>query len=303
MRSFIRQASLGLAALILIVGGATAALAGGHYVPGVEGVTAATVPPPGFHYRMYTLYYTSDASYDNHGNKQNNDLDLKVFGSSHRFVWISNYKILGADFGMDVIIPLVHTDISIGAAGIDSSQFGLGDICVDPFVLSWHTPRWDLSLALGFFAPTGDHDDVDSPGLGYWSLMGTAGATYYFDQERSWTASVLTRWLKNFEDDDTDITPGAELVAEYGVGKSFQVSPGLQLRPGLAGYSYVQLTDDDGAGSGDDERGLVHAVGPEINLFWLPPTLCQLNLRYVWEYGAENETQGQKAVMTLTFSF
>ncbi len=34
--------------------------AGGHYVPGVEGIQAATVPPPGTYYLGYFVHYSID---------------------------------------------------------------------------------------------------------------------------------------------------------------------------------------------------------------------------------------------------
>ena len=32
----------------------------GHYVNGVEGIKAATLPPPGFYYRLYNVFYNAD---------------------------------------------------------------------------------------------------------------------------------------------------------------------------------------------------------------------------------------------------
>lgn len=302
MRSLLKKMIAGGALLACAMGWGGVALAASHYVPGVEGVEAASVPPPGFYYRMYTLWYTADNLRDKNGNGVNNGFDLKVFAISNRFVYITPIKVLGADFGMDVIIPLVNTDISISAARVSGNEFGVGDICVDPIVLSWHLPRWDLSLAAGFFMPTGKSGEPESPGMGFWSLMGSAGATYYLDEKKTWSASVLTRWLKNFENRDTDITPGAELVAEYGIGKSIPIQKDLIARPGLAGYSYLQLSDDDGPGATDD-RSRVHAIGPEFNLLWLSAHPFQVNLRYLFEYAAESEPEGQKATLTLTWTF
>ena len=60
--------------------------------------------------------------------------------------------------------------------------------------------------------------------------------------------------LQNAEDRDTDITPGADVVAEYGLAKAFSLNKGsLILTAGVAGYTYKQLSDDSGEGSSDDQ--------------------------------------------------
>ena len=46
-----------------------AAQAEGHYVPGVEGIQAASVPPPGFYYLGYAVNYNANSlsiGYTNH---------------------------------------------------------------------------------------------------------------------------------------------------------------------------------------------------------------------------------------------
>jgi hypothetical protein len=287
----------------LILSGSSAALAFGHYTPGSLGVNAATLPPPGFHYTMYNIFYNADTLKDGSGNDLPVGLDLNVFASAHQFTYMTDYKILGADFGFDMIIPLVYTNIEMKALGVDEDTFGVGDLYFEPFVLAWHTPRWDVAFALGFYAPTAESDKPSSPGAGYWSFMETLGATYYFDEARTWTFSVLTRWLQNTEDRDTNITPGADMVAEYGLAKAIPLNKGgLLLTAGVAGYTYKQLTDNSGDGAGD-EQYFGNAVGPELRLMAFKPFPMQVSLRYLFEYGCENTTEGQNVILTLIGSF
>ncbi len=284
--------------------GETATL-GSHYPFGIEGVLAGSAPPPGFHYRMYNIGYNSTTLKDDHGNSQNVGLDLDVFASAQRLIYVTNVKILGADFLYDAIVPLLDKDLSIFGTSY-SESFTVGDITLEPFALAWHKPRWDATLALAVIMPTGDYDarNLASPGLGYWSGMLTLGGTYYLDDKKTWSVSALTRTLVHTEQEDTKVRPGSELVAEYGIGKEFTVNDKLMVRPGLAGYSYWQIEDDsqDGPGSFADQRKQVHAIGAEINIFWLPQ-LLQLNLRALHEYGAENTVEGSQLVATLTKSW
>lgn len=287
----------------VIVLGAGSAMAFGHYTPGSLGLNAATLPPEGFHYTMYNLLYNADTMTDSSGNEMNVGLDLTVFANVHQFTYMTKYKFLGATYGFDVLIPLVYTNFEMKSVGADEDTWGLGDICVEPIVLAWHSPHWDVALAAGFYAPTGESGDYSSPGKGYWSLMETVGVTYYFDDARTWTFSLLTRWLQNAEDRDTDITPGADVVAEYGLAKAFPLNNGgLVLTAGVAGYTYKQLTEDSGDGS-DDDLYFGNAVGPEVRLMVFKPFPIQVSLRYLFEYGTENTTEGQNVCLTLIASF
>ena len=274
-----------------------------HYTPGSLGISGAVIPPPGFHYINYNMFYNADTFKDTDGNSADIGFDLGVYANVSQFVYMTNTKILGADFGIDAVVPLVSTDLQISATGVDSSEFGLGDICLEPFALAWHGARYDGIFGIAAILPAGDTDEPASAGKGYWSIMETAGLNVYLDQARTWSVSMLTRWIENFEDPDTNVTSGMELVAEYGLGKTLVLRDGFFFRSGVAGYSAVQLTDDDGPGADSDERRQINAVGPDINFTLLGKIPLQLEARYMFEYGAESSAQGQLATITLRASF
>lgn len=287
---------------------AAAATSGSHYPFGGEGVLAGSVPPHGFHYRVYNSWYNPTTSKDNNGDAQNIGLDLEVFSTVHRFVHVTPKKLFGADFFYDIIVPIVDKNITIDAAGIsDSQSLAMGDVIFEPLGLAWHFPRWDAVVAFGVIAPTGEYDmdKTASPGLGYWSGMLTLGGTLFFDKNKSWSFSALTRTLVHTEQADTKVTPGSEFVVEYGLGKQIPVNEKLLIRPGIAGCAYWQFEDDsdDGLGTVANEQKESFALGAEINFFWLPPTLFQVNLRVLREYGAKNTVQGSQVVLTLTKSW
>jgi len=271
----------------------------GHYEPGALGLNAASLPPPGFHYTIYNMFYNASTLHDNNGNFVDAGLDLNVFASAHQFTYMTNQKILGADFGFDMIVPLVNVDIKM--AGVNESTTGIGDLYFEPFVLGWHTPRWDFAFALGVFAPTAASGEPSSIGKGYWSFMETLGATYYFDESRTWTVSLLTRWLQNTENRDTNVTPGTEVVAEYGLAKAFP-SENHIITAGIAGYTYAQLTEDSGTGASDN-KFIGNSIGPEIRYMAFKPFPFQVALRYLTEYGAENTTEGTTVCLQLIGSF
>ena len=70
----------------------------GHYVNGAEGIKAATLPPPGFYYRMYNVFYTADTLADQDGNALNVNFDAGIYAMVNRFIWITDVKLLGGNF-------------------------------------------------------------------------------------------------------------------------------------------------------------------------------------------------------------
>ena len=104
------------------------------------------------------------------------------------------------------------------------------------------------------------------------------------------------------EQDHTDITPGNGVLAEWGIGKTIPANERLLIRPALAGFAEWQVGDDHGEDA-SDLHSRKYAIGPEINFFWLPPTLFQLNIRALWDFEVRNNPKGRQLVVTLTKSF
>ncbi|BBD76314.1 SphA family protein [Hydrogenophilus thermoluteolus] len=216
--------------------------AGGHYVPGVEGIQAASVPPPGKYYLGYLVNYNIDKIDGAPG--QN---DGTVTALANRFVWITNQKFLGADYGLEAIVPLQSTSFTFNGIGYSGSSRGLGDVFLGPVVLGWHGSNWDSVFALGLWFDNGDFSATNpsSVGKGYKSTMWTLGGTVYPDSAKTWSISALARYEQNGKQDQTGITPGDGLSIEWGIGK--QIGGGKQL--GLVGYYQKQTTKDSGPGA------------------------------------------------------
>ena len=97
------------AACALLALAATGAQAAGHYVAGVEGSQAASVPPPGMYYLGYLVNYQID-DFRAPGSSSNLPGHNRgtVTALANRFVWVTNHKLLGADYGVEAIVPVMR---------------------------------------------------------------------------------------------------------------------------------------------------------------------------------------------------
>jgi hypothetical protein len=294
MKRHCRNIAVVFAAVLLSL---TLAVQAQHYPPGAEGLKAATLPPPGFYLRDYNLFYYSDRVNDTDGDEVPVNFEAMVYAQAIRPIWITDLKILGASYGMDVLVPIFYKDFEVG--GQSDSTFNLGDIFLEPITLSWHGDQYDAAVGYGVWAPTGEYDpdELVNPGSGFWGHMFTLGGTYYFDQTKTWSASVLGRYEINTENPDTDVTPGQYLTIEWGLGKSVTKT----IEVGVVGYYQKQITESDGPGTSDDLASVASA-GPEISAF-CPKLKLFTSLRYLYEFTAANRPQGHTVSLTLTKVF
>jgi hypothetical protein len=259
-----------------------------HYPAGVEGIKGASLPPPGFYLRDYNYIYFSDYMKPQ---IPKSSFDLFANVQAPRLVWITNQKLLGGNYGMDVLVPLVYQDLDM--TGFRGNDFSLGDIFVEPLTLSWHMERFDLAFGYGIWVPTGDYSSNNpiSPGKGFFTYMLTGGLTVYTDEQKTWSMSALGRYEISQEREKTNFTPGHYFTIEYGLAKTIKKT----FEAGLVGYVQAQTT----ASSNNKPKDSVVAVGPEVT-YALPKLGLGASVRYLYEMGAKNRTEGQAFNITIT---
>jgi hypothetical protein len=284
----------------------------GHYPLGVEGLKAASLPPPGLYLKNYLLYYNANVFRDSQGRNAGLGADIDALVFTPRLIWMTGKKVLGADYGMDALIPIVYQDVELrraGPSGMADNDFCFGDLMIEPIDLAWHGERWDIGAAYALWMPTGKYDRFRSPssnhlatpGKDFWTNMFTFGGTYYFDEEKTWHASALSRYEIHSRKDHTDVKPGQNIVLEWGVGKTL----GKIWDVGITGYAQWQLTDDKGSDVPDSIQSLhdrVAAIGPEVSVF-IPPIKSILSVRAAWEFSAVDRPEGTTVVLTFTKIF
>lgn len=245
----------------------------GQYVPGIEGVKAAVAPPPGVYYRGYLVHYDADKSDALPAESQ-----VTVDALASRFIWISEQKVLGGDLGFEAILPLVNTDLQIGQT-VKDEQTSFADFFVGSLI-GWHGERWHSVAAAGVWSATGSSNQPADAGAGYAEIMLTLGGTAYLTADKTWSASLLSRYEIKDSSQAED-----EVVAEWGLGHH----QGL-LDVGLVGYSRWEL------GDGQAET---HALGVSVGYFW-PQLMLGLDAAAYQEYEVTQGFEGEKFRIALT---
>lgn len=307
-----------LAGMLILAASARAQLPvdGIHYPVGLAGIKGGTLPGPGFYFQDDNLFYTGS---DNLGGQ--NNYKTFIYLQAPHLLWVTDWKVLGADYGLGVRVPFGYKEVSyytpIRSAGgrivnvvTDANRFGLGDVEVEPVLLSWHLEQFDFLVGYGLWLPTGEFDANSSVNLGNdrWAHQLTCGGVWYPDQDRAWAISVLNRLefnsqtLRSFStllpNGTTTSSPVFASCSVYSLewGLSRTVSKNTDL--GLVGYFQKQFVE---AGY-TPEGASVAGVGPELRTE-IPRWDLTASLRCICEFLADNRPQGYTVALTLTKRF
>jgi len=330
-------------ALLLISVGLAQAASVGEYTPGQADIRDYFVPESGLYFYLDNSYYPSSTLKDNNGNNvtsvtifPKNGPPVTVLLNGHAnsysltptFIGVIRQHVLGASYG--AFISPTFANSSIGAVtntptrrggGVDTSQFNVGDLYVQPLWLDWSFDHWDIAFAYGFYAPTGKYNintvtfpnvgvqvrapAVDNIGLGFWTQQfQVAGAWYPWDSQSTAVTLAVTGEFHS-RTRGFDLTTGADLTLEWGISQyiSLGKSGNYQLEVGPSGYSQWQITDDTGS---DATNGNLHArvygAGAQLG-FNYDPWGLSVTARYLHDFGARNRVQGQLFDLSMGFKF
>lgn len=292
-----------LVAVGLSVSGAWAQQELGHYANGEEGIKCASIPPgPGFFSRLYLDSYSAGTLRNGGGEAVDIGFRYDIQVAAFCNVWMTPINIMGADYGMYCVVPLVRQSIEIELAGLKEATRGLGDINLTPIMFSWHSPKADYLASLGTYFPTGDFEPTSAlnDGYGFQTYIASLGTTYFPDAQKSWALAILARYEINGKKDGIDIAPGDRFEFDWAISKNVDRVWDI----GLSGFCTWQVTDDRGAdvdwNRGDHDRAM--ALGPEIvRFFW--PAMLNVSLKHHQEFSVVDRTEGHATWLTLTQMF
>lgn len=249
-------------------------------------------PPagPGHYLTEYLQYYTADELVDG---PPGAGVDAWIL--LNQYIYQSDRELLfGGKWGLDVILPVVALDVD---APLTDNGDGLGDLLVGPYiqwdpVMGEQGPLMLNRVEFQLIFPTGDNDVNRNlnQGSDHFSFNPYWAATVFLGPKA--TVSWRLHYLWNDENDDFaagDLQPGQAIHGNFAA--AYEVLP-KQLRVGLNGYFFEQITDTevDGVDIGDDES--VFAVGP--GAIWHLSGDSHLFFNAYFESGAENRPEGER---------
>jgi hypothetical protein len=294
VKNVVRRASAGLAltACACRAFGQVESPLTGHYPPGQSGIRGAVTPEAGLVYTNFSRAFSNLELTDASGEPAR-DLDEVRYANISMFAWTTDHRLLGMRYGALIGIPFSTGNLRPDAEEEKSTDLGLGDVLVTPLALYGKSAIFDYQAQLtlwsasGRFAP-GAHDNR---GTGFPSLVYSLGGVLYPKGDRaSWSLSAIARIEQNFEQDGSDITPGDDVVLDWGVGKIVRALE----RPidlGVSGFAAWQITAQTGGATTPGlGRYRIFGIGPEASV---PLTdRLSVRIRAHWEFGARNIVTG-----------
>jgi hypothetical protein len=278
---------------------------GGAYPNGAEDFMSGAVPPPGFYVINYFDYYSADKFANKDGNNGIPGFKLNVTADVLRFIHISDKQILGGLWGFHLFLPFMNVDVKTDTPLGNDSKFGLGDIIIDPFILSWHGKNWHAATGLDIYIPTGSYNknDLANVGRNYWTFEPIIAGTYMTDNGFEVSAKLMYDFNTR-NDDASKLTPPG--TTNYLSGQEFHLDYTLAKKIndfsfGLSGYYYQQTTDDEANGvTVPDNKGRVVALGPALKYDYKN---MSFSLKYQFETAAENRPEGDNLWFKFIYAF
>ncbi len=310
---------------ILLTCCTTQAMAGGgqSYPNGAEAFMAGAVPPPGSYFLDYAYYYSADTMNDDNGDAIGAFDDISVMANVFRFLWVSDKQILGGSYAMHAFLPVLDVDLNFSVpvgpgAKSNYSDTSVPYVIVNPFILAWHLQEGKLHIVAtpaDIYVPTGQDDgNLATVGHNFWTIEPVIGITYLAG---GWEFSGKFMYAFNTGQDDyatvygisVDRDPGQEFHVDYSA--SYAINPNLRI--GVNGYLYTQVTDDEYTlndlipaavqsllREDEGKHSQVFAMGPGI---WYNNKNMFFSLRNQWEMAAKNKTEGYNIWAKFTYAF
>ncbi|MFB6454030.1 transporter [Chitinophaga sp. Hz27] len=287
---------------------ATAQLKGDHLL-GDVGLQSGTQAPASFSVFVPVYFYNTNKLKNANGDVIQRDIHLNMFVTGIGAAWVTNLKILGANYGGSVLIPFASNRLE--ATSTSKSPFNFSDIYFQPVQLGWHIKQADFLFSYSLYFPSGRYalGADDNSGLGQLVNEFAAGSTVFFDKKKEWNFSALFSYAFNGKKKDTELRTGNNFSIEGGLGKTWYLKPAKGPIPKIVNFGavyYMQFkTTEDKIPIGtyllDPKKDHLYAVGAEGGLF-VPQIRMQFNLRWLAEMAAVNRFQGNTFLLMVAYN-
>ncbi len=263
---------------------------------------------PGWLVQETLSLYRAGSFRDADGGRRPGENRAEIFSAVTHVAWMSRTKLLGAWYGLEVLVPLVRIDLDTDFGPRDTDR-GFGDVTVCPAFLQWPEARLGGTslfqrVNLLFKLPTGDYASRSAVNVGTHLVSFNPYYAATWVPTPRLEASTRLHYLYNFENRDPFDRLGAERAqpgqaVHANVAVSFEAIEGLRL--GLSAYGLKQVSDDRLDGEPlSRSRERVLGIGPGLKFRW---GSWSVFLHAYREFEAENRPQGNKGVFRLAKTF
>jgi anthranilate 1,2-dioxygenase (deaminating, decarboxylating) large subunit len=269
-------------------------------------------PPagPGFYYSAYLQYYTADELVD-HPNPAAQTTSVDAWVLLNQFIYQSKESVLGAKWGMNVILPVIDIDSSNSSA-VPTNGTGLGDVWVGPY-LQWDPimgdkgPIFMQRVEFQMIFPSGqyDHNKALNPGSNFFSFDPYWSGTWFIMPR--WTASARVHYLWNDKNNDPYTgLPGQPISTQAGQAGHANFASAYEvvekkLRVGINGYYFRQFSDSKVNGGNVSGYEQVLGVGPGLVAHFGQDTHLFGNIYF--ESNVKNRPKGERYILRMVHHF
>ena len=268
---------------------------------GAEGWTCGALPPPGFYFLNYVLYYHAHELKGHDGGEVEGppftDFKATALAEVLRPVYVSEKTLFGGNMVWHAVIPLVHKNQK--SDYFDDSMDGFGDIYVSPLILAWHKPPFHWAAGLDVIAPTGHYSssDITTIGNNHWTFEPAFAISYMGDN--GLMADLKLMYDFHTRDSALDYREGQQFHLDYNVGVALGQDKALKV--GLSGYYLTSTQNDSGpTGTIHDSKEKVFALGPSV-------VYCKgklsIEAKVLFETDAQNRPEGTATWLKLVYAF
>ena len=288
------QATLWIAFLLAVLidasdaYGQTSPPLAGHYPPGQTGLRGAAFASPGLSYTNFSRLFSNLEVKGGVGETVGSVGEAR-YANVSMITWTTERTIFGMNYGALLGIPFATGDLTPSGDDAGTGGFDLGDILVTPVSLYGRTSDLDYQFQFTVWSDSGRYSPgaPDNRGTGFWSLVYSLGAVWYPGGDRdNWSFSAVARFEQNFEQASSGITPGNDVVIDWGLGKTVRLGS-YPVEIGVSGFAVWQLSQQS---SGNPNRYRYFGIGPEISVALTDR--WAMRLRAHWEFAAQNVVQG-----------
>lgn len=241
--------------------------------------------------------------YDQSGHTVDNKFNQTVNVTTPSYIYMSNYKILGATWGFLIAQPIetlngsIYVNTPAGRKKVTGNISGPANTDLEPFLLQWHVGGLFVATGVMVQLPDGEYStkNLFNPSTNYWTFGPHVGATYITQTGQELSSQVQINF--NTTNEATHYHTGAELEMEWAAGQHLG-----DFTFGPVGTIYQQIQDDSGPSLTGTVRSRVFSAGLSLN-YMRRDSPFSIQATVTKDFGAESHTEGASGALRASWLF